>query len=224
MVEGGILARVAFRRPFRKHFTRNMDCIPADVIPVREQLNYFLNKVDNANSISALDGIEGTCAGKYFSIFNSFLTEKYGEVADYRATGEHEGHVYLEHMDTQRDGDGTFKRANEIIADSLGVSTRDVQDYMKARNLTWHEVGDRHTVRAVPSEINQVFGHTGGIGIQKDIEALSSNVQEAVDHSPISLQRTSDVVHLSNSGDIEKSIEQAHELNQSTKKNMFGKK
>ena len=156
--------------------------------------------------------------------FNSFLTEKYGEVADYRATGEHEGHVYLEHMDTQRDGDGTFKRANEIIADSLGVSTRDVQDYMKARNLTWHEVGDRHTVRAVPSEINQVFGHTGGIGIQKNIEALSSNVQEAVDHSPISLQRTSDVVHLSNSGDIEKSIEQAHELNQSTKKNMFGKK
>ena len=156
--------------------------------------------------------------------FNSFLADKYGESADHRAVGTHEGHVYLEHMDTQRGGDGTFKQANEMIADSLGVSTRDVQDYMKARNLTWHEVGDRHTVRAVPSEINQVFGHTGGIGIQKDIEALSSNVQEAVDHSPISLQRTSDVVHLSNSGDMEKSIEQAHELNQSTKKNMFGKK
>ena len=61
-----------------KHFTRNMDCIPADVIPVREQLNYFLNKVDNANSISAFDGIEGTCAGKYFSIFNSFLTDNLG--------------------------------------------------------------------------------------------------------------------------------------------------
>lgn len=156
--------------------------------------------------------------------FNSFLADKYGESADHRAVGTHEGHVYLEHMDTQRGGDGTFKQANEMIADSLGVSTRDVQDYMKARNLTWHEVGDRHTVRAVPSEINQVFGHTGGIGIQKDMEALSSNVQEAVDHSPISLQRTSDVVHLSNSGDMEKSIEQAHELNQSTKKNMFGKK
>ena len=106
---------------------------------------------------------------------SEFMHQKYGEEWE-SSEGTSEGHVQLEHMDTRRNG-GTFSQASDIVAERLGISKEDLDDYMKSNNLTWHECGDRHTVRAIPSEINQAFGHTGGIGLQQDIEALAENIQ-----------------------------------------------
>ena len=119
-----------------------------------------------------------------------FLQEKYGENMDKEISSGCEGHVDLEDMGTSRTGaDGTFSHANEIVAESIGVKPKDIADYMESRGLTWHECGDRHTVRAVPSEINQAFGHTGGIGLQQDIDALAYNINDTVGGNNISLIR-----------------------------------
>ena len=52
------------------------------------------------------------------------------------------------------------------IFEMLGkVSKKDIEEYMKKKDLTWNEFGDRKTIQIIPTEINQVFSNTGGIGI-----------------------------------------------------------
>ena len=91
---------------------------------------------------------------------------------------------------------------------------------MKENNLTWHECGDRHTIRAVPSEINQVFGHTGGIGLQQDLQALSESTRRTVGDR-ISLQR--EAISGKTEG-LESAINSKHKQNREIKKELFGKK
>lgn len=105
---------------------------------------------------------------------NEFLQRKYGDEKMCVAS-DVSGSVYVEGMDTNRDK--TFATATDEIAKKLGVSKEDVEDYMRENNLTWHECGDLHTIRAIPSDINQVFGHTGGIGIKKDIVAIAVGIK-----------------------------------------------
>lgn len=106
-----------------------------------------------------------------------FLYDKYGESRE--VISDVEGHVYVDKMSTERNGSqGTYSYAEKEIADRLGVDTGDIRDFMKENDLTWHECGDRYTIRMVPVEINQVFGHTGGIGIQKDAEALVQGIED----------------------------------------------
>lgn len=105
-----------------------------------------------------------------------FLYDKYGESRE--VNSDVEGHVYVDKMRTERNGSqGSYSDAEKEIADRLGVDTGDIRDFMKENDLTWHECGDLHTIRIVPTEINQVFGHTGGIGIQKDTEAFIQGIE-----------------------------------------------
>ena len=146
---------------------------------------------------------------------NELMQQKYGPEWE-NSEGTSEGHVQLEHMDTKRNG-GTFSQASDIIAERLGISREDVDDYMKFNNLTWHECGDRHTVRAIPSEINQVFGHTGGIGLQQDVEALAESVNRVTgDH--ITLEKGFLNGKIENLGEA---IQGMHERNRVIKKELF---
>ena len=146
---------------------------------------------------------------------NELMQRKYGLEWE-NSEGTSEGHVQLEHMDTKRNG-GTFTQASNIIAERLGISREDVDDYMKFNNLTWHECGDRHTVRAIPSEINQVFGHTGGIGLQQDVEALAESINRVTgDH--ITLEKGFLNGKIENLGEA---IQGMHERNRVIKKELF---
>lgn len=150
---------------------------------------------------------------------NEFMEKKYGSTMR-NITNWSVGNVYLEHMDTERNGNGTFAKANQEIATRLGISKTDVAEYMKENNLTWHECGDRHTIRAVPSEINQVFGHTGGIGLQQDLQALSESTRRTVGDR-ILLQREA---VLGTADGLERAINSKHRQNRAIKKELFGKK
>ena len=146
---------------------------------------------------------------------NEFMQQKYGSEWE-NSEGTSEGHVQLEHMDTKRNG-GTFSQASDIIAERLGISREDVDDYMKSNNLTWHECGDRHTVRAIPSEINQVFGHTGGIGLQQDVEALAESINR-VTGDYITLEKGFLYGKIENLGEA---VQGMHEKNREIKKELF---
>lgn len=152
---------------------------------------------------------------------SEFLREKYGEDMGKEISAGYEGHVELENMGTSRSGaEGTFSQANEIVAETMGIEAKDIADYMDSRGLTWHECGDRHTVRAVPSEINQAFGHTGGIGLQQDIEALAYNVGETVGGNDMSLVRESPT---GTTEGLQDAIESAHSGNRERKQELSGK-
>lgn len=152
---------------------------------------------------------------------SEFLREKYGEDMGKEISAGYEGHVELENMGTSRSGaEGTFSQANEIVAEAMGIEAKDIADYMDSRGLTWHECGDRHTVRAVPSEINQAFGHTGGIGLQQDIEALAYNVGETVGGNDMSLVRESPT---GTTEGLQDAIESAHSGNRERKQELSGK-
>ena len=152
---------------------------------------------------------------------SEFLREKYGDDMEKEIFAGYEGHVELEDMGTSRSGaEGTFSQANEIVAEAMGVEAKDIADYMDSRGLTWHECGDRHTVRAVPSEINQAFGHTGGIGLQQDIEALAYNVGETVEENDMSLVRESPTGMTEG---LQDAIESAHSGNRERKQELSGK-
>ena len=152
---------------------------------------------------------------------SGFLREKYGEDMGKEISAGYEGHVELENMGTSRSGaEGTFSQANEIVAETMGIEAKDIADYMDSRGLTWHECGDRHTVRAVPSEINQAFGHTGGIGLQQDIEALAYNVGETVGGNDMSLVRESPT---GTTEGLQDAIESAHSGNRERKQELSGK-
>ena len=148
---------------------------------------------------------------------NEFMEKKYGGTKR-NIVNSSAGNVFLEHMDTERNS--TFEKANQEIATRLGISKTDVAEYMKENNLTWHECGDRHTIRAVPSEINQVFGHTGGIGLQQDLQALSESTRRTVGDR-ISLQR--EAISGKTEG-LESAINSKHKQNREIKKELFGKK
>jgi len=106
---------------------------------------------------------------------NSYLKEKYGN-DDHKIAADHPGHVEVSKITDDRRL--TQSEASSIIADNLGISKSDLSDYMKANDLTWHECGDGKTVRSVPTEINSVYGHTGGIGIAKDSKAVGKVFRE----------------------------------------------
>ncbi len=148
--------------------------------------------------------------------FQEFLERKYGKSKDFNPILC--GHVYVDDMGTTRNGgEGTFRIASENIAKLLGedISYSDVDDFMKMHNLTWHECGDRHTVRMVPSEINQVFSHTGGIGIQQDFDAFAGTIGDITGGRKIKLYRSP---HLKKVENLSEAIEGVHRMMRSRKK------
>jgi len=118
----------------------------------------------------------------FMDFVSSFTAENFAEfLSDTSDFVDTAGHVYLDNMPTFRDGKGgTFDLANSHFSDLFGVSKSDIADFMDKNNLTWHECGDGHTIIMIPSYINQVFPHTGGIGLEKDFEAFSQRFHSIV--------------------------------------------
>lgn len=131
------------------------------------------------------------------------------------------GQVEVDHMSVDRDFN--FKNANEKIADALGIVSDDVKSYMKEKNLTWHECGDRKHLEAIPSDIHQVFSHTGGIGTEKDFQVLYRSLTEGSKSGP---ERITAVKELPEN-DLHSTIMQGPDYrnikkrNQNLKKQMF---
>jgi hypothetical protein len=134
-----------------------------------------------------------------------------------------DGHVEINKMGTDRTD--TYGAAYDYCIDVLGgeVLKKDLQEFMQKKDLTWHECGDRRTIRLVPTEINQVFAHTGGIGIEKDFETLQSELKdiatddEGVLHE-LSLQK---IPRAGKTNGLSEAIEWEHEKNKTCKKELF---
>ncbi|MCI6060290.1 MAG: HNH endonuclease [Dorea sp.] len=126
--------------------------------------------------------------GEKHSISGRELKDKYGINEVQYSGGEPDfapfedkmiGHVELDEFSDCRTGkEGTYSCATRAAADALGWTPKDVDEYMEKNGLTWHECGDRMTVRAVPAEINAAFKHTGGISIEKSLRAMEEEIQD----------------------------------------------
>lgn len=82
-------------------------------------------------------------------------------------------HVEVDQMPEQRDGTkGSYAIAEQLACRATGMSVPELREYMRRHNLTWHECGDGKTIRAIPTLINTVFKHTGGISIAKSCRAV----------------------------------------------------
>ena len=90
--------------------------------------------------------------------------------SDEIAQGDFDGCVTVDTMDTDRSK--TFSKADTEAAEKLNVSVKTIQAYMEDHNLTWHECGDRKHIIMIPSDINNTFTHTGGIGMQKNMDSF----------------------------------------------------
>lgn len=89
------------------------------------------------------------------------------------------GHVELDQMPDHRQGsEGSYEAATRQAALKLDISEGDVRRWMEEQDLTWHECGDRTTVRAIPTGINMAFAHTGGISIQRGVEAIANEIHD----------------------------------------------
>lgn len=89
------------------------------------------------------------------------------------------GIIEIENFPSHRTGiDGTYNCARKITADRMGCTLKQVDEYMTQNGLSWHECGDRRTIIAIPSLINEVFVHTGGIGVGKSFEAVARGIAE----------------------------------------------
>ena len=91
------------------------------------------------------------------------------------------GHVELLSFPSSRNsGMGTYEMAYIEAAKSLSEKTNEiwtpyrVKKYMEKNGLTWHECADMKTVRAIPTEINDAFPHTGGISVKKGVDAIET--------------------------------------------------
>ena len=100
------------------------------------------------------------------------------------------GHVTIDSFSGKRTGNnGTYMMANKAAAELLSKKTgeswseKQVRDYMNDHGLTWHECSDRRTVRAIPTEINAGFKHTGGIGVQSSVAAAATVMDKRVNLS-----------------------------------------
>ncbi|WP_369810951.1 T7SS effector LXG polymorphic toxin [Bacillus halotolerans] len=71
------------------------------------------------------------------------------------------GKVEIEGMSTDRNRN--FKKADELLAEEWGVTTKEVKKFRKQNKLTWHELNDMRSMELVPSIINSKFGHLGGV-------------------------------------------------------------
>ncbi|MCY8513128.1 HNH endonuclease [Bacillus atrophaeus] len=61
------------------------------------------------------------------------------------------------------DRNRNFKKADELLAEEWGVTTKEVKKFRKQNKLTWHELNDMRSMELVPSIINSKFGHLGGV-------------------------------------------------------------
>lgn len=84
-----------------------------------------------------------------------------------------EATVKIDHMSPMRQGrGGNFEQADQkcaVLWNQMGRdgrtdwAARDVADFRRNNGLSWHECNDRKTCQMIPTEINDYFGHLGGV-------------------------------------------------------------
>lgn len=77
------------------------------------------------------------------------------------------GEIKLENMTNDRKSN--FSTADEELAEKWNTpdekwTAEDVADWREDNKYTWHELNDLETIQLVPSKINSVFKHFGGVG------------------------------------------------------------
>jgi len=123
-------------------------------IPTNEEIKEILAKY-------GLDGIEYTDAIPDFSECS-------------------ESTVEIDEMSDNRDAN--FRQADQKCAEQWNKeardgktdwTARDVANWRRENGYSWHECNDRKTCQLIPTEINDYFGHFGGVG-----ECKKANSQE----------------------------------------------
>lgn len=77
------------------------------------------------------------------------------------------GEIKLENMTNDRKSN--FSIADEELAKTWSTpdqkwTAEDIADWREENKYTWHEFNDLETIQLVPSKINRVFKHLGGVG------------------------------------------------------------
>lgn len=93
---------------------------------------------------------------------------------------------------------GTYEMANIEVARRLTKNgskvwtSKDVEQLMKKKGLTWHEDCDMKTVRAIPTLINSMFEHSGGISVKRGMRAIARTLEYRFNLSKgVSIQKQS---------------------------------
>lgn len=73
---------------------------------------------------------------------------------------------------------GNFEQADAALARQRGdgCTARDVANWRKANGYTWHELNDMKTCQKVPSSINKVYKHLGGVSECKHREDMMNEI------------------------------------------------
>ena len=135
------------------------------------------------------EGIRGE--SKYIPLDEKIkeLLSKYGmDGVDYRDgipdfSKCSEATVEIDNMSEKRTGPcGNFEQCDQKCAERWNEegkdgktdwTARDVANWRRENGYSWHECNDRKTCQLVPTEINDYFGHFGGVG-----ECKKANAQE----------------------------------------------
>ena len=105
----------------------------------------FISELDEVNDVLKkydIDGIE------YKDGIPDFSPVSEGEVI---------------HPDMSIDRNKNFRVADELLAEQLGVSRKEITKLRKQGKFTWHELNDMKTMQLILSILNSKFGHLGGV-------------------------------------------------------------
>ena len=105
----------------------------------------FISELDEVNDVLKKYDIDG-------------IEYKDG-IPDYSPVSEGE----VIHPDMSIDRNKNFRVADELLAEQLGVSRKEITKLRKQRKFTWHELNDMKTMQLIPSILNSKFGHLGGV-------------------------------------------------------------
>lgn len=72
------------------------------------------------------------------------------------------GQVEIPNMTTSRPAN--FKAADELLGKQWGMTQEQVEDWRSANSYSWHEEPDLKTMQLVPTDVNKLLGHVGGVG------------------------------------------------------------
>ena len=77
------------------------------------------------------------------------------------------GEVRLRNMTNDRKAN--FSSADEMLAEKWSTpekkwTAEDIAYWREDNKYTWHELNDLETIQLVPSKINSIFKHLGGVG------------------------------------------------------------
>ncbi len=112
-----------------------------------------------------------------------FISDKTGEIKKYLDEAGVEGVEYKNGMpdfspfskgeiklkNMTNDRKSNFSTADEKLAEKWSTvdhkwTAEDIADWREDNKFTWHELNDLETIQLVPSKINSVFKHLGGVG------------------------------------------------------------